>query len=172
MNASYHLLLNPRVFLLNLTRVNIANRVFFFNEISITSMSLNDFITPYVCEAQQCEWATCSGQDRPATSSQCMHTVWVIRQQVTQTDCALLSFGGHSYVSDITATYCCSALSSPTEHIVCGEKLEIHSFQKDNFFQIFQSRQNQENGSSIVLQRVWWYSTFFATTPTKRPNKY
>lgn len=49
-----------------------------------------------------------------------MHTVWV-----TQTDCALLSIWVHSYVSDITATYCCTALSSRTEHIVWGAKLEI-----------------------------------------------
>ena len=54
-----------------------------------------------------------------------MHTVWVTQQQDTQTDCALLSIWVNSYVSDITATYCCPAPPSLTQHIVCESKMEI-----------------------------------------------
>lgn len=119
----------------------------------------------YVFEIQQCQWSTCSEQNHPVSSCPyCMHTVWVIGQQVTQTDCALLSIWVHSYVSDITATYCCSALSSPSEHILCSGKLEIFwsRFQKDIFF----------NFSTEPFKICLKYTMFFllSTNPMKRQD--
>lgn len=154
---------NLRGFLLNLTLMGNMS----LNDSRLLLLGLTWNITPYVFEPQQYEWATCGGQNLPATSCPyCMRTAWVIRRQVTQTDCAsLCSIWVHSYVSDIAATYCCSALSSPSEHIVCGATMEIcwSRFQKDIYLLLFDQRRtfNQENGTSNVLKgEVWWYYVF------------
>lgn len=67
---------------------------------------------------------------RPTGTScrNCMHTVWVRQQQITQTDCAFLSIWVHSYVSDSTNTYC----SIPSEHTAL-----IHHKFNHNFFNMY-----------------------------------